>query len=51
MMKIEDAQALATSTNLFIREQKVTASVAKVLCGKIKACNKPGQDADVLRVV
>uniref|UniRef100_A0A3B5BE80 Zinc finger protein 638-like n=1 Tax=Stegastes partitus TaxID=144197 RepID=A0A3B5BE80_9TELE len=31
MVKAEDAQALATSTNLHIREQELTASVAKKL--------------------
>lgn len=30
MMKAEDAQALANSTSLSIREQPITASVAKV---------------------
>ncbi|KAM9856924.1 uncharacterized protein ACBR49_000588 [Aulostomus maculatus] len=30
MVKAEDAQALATSTNLSIREQQITASVAKI---------------------
>ncbi len=34
MMKAEDAQALANSINLSIRDQQITASVAKVPCGK-----------------
>lgn len=33
MVKAEDAQALANSTHLSIREQQITASVAKVPCG------------------
>lgn len=31
MVKAEDARSLAGSTELFIRQQKLTASVAKVL--------------------
>lgn len=34
MIKVEDAQALANSTKLSIRDQQITASVAKVLCGE-----------------
>lgn len=34
MVKAEDAQALANSINLSIRDQQITASVAKVPCGK-----------------
>lgn len=32
MVKAEDAQSLARSTELFIRQQKLAASTAKVLC-------------------
>lgn len=32
MVKPEDARNLACSTELLIRQQKLTASVAKVLC-------------------
>lgn len=35
MVKAEDAQALATSTDLSIRDQQITALVAKVLCQMI----------------
>lgn len=35
MVKAEDTQALATSTDLSIRDQQITALVAKVLCQMI----------------
>ncbi|CAG06103.1 unnamed protein product [Tetraodon nigroviridis] len=38
MVKPEDAQNLASSTELFIRQQKLTASVAKVLCKTPRTC-------------
>lgn len=38
MVKPEDAQNLAGSTELFIRQQKLTASVAKVLLKSIRTC-------------